>query len=172
MNESVISLFGYAENELIGHPVSIIFMPDDTPNFEQVEVFSSDEKVFRQERICKNKKGENIQVLLSATKVISDDKNSSLNEFICIILDITKQKKLETELLQAQKLESIGSLASGIAHEINTPMQYINDSMQFITDAFKKMLELYEIYQNAIVKMDTIPQLKATVKEIRELEKR
>jgi PAS domain S-box-containing protein len=50
--------------------------------------------------------------------------------------DVTKRKILESQLAQAQKLESIGQLAAGIAHEINTPTQYVGDNIRFLKDAF------------------------------------
>jgi len=46
-----------------------------------------------------------------------------------------RNKKLEYDLLQSQKMESIGTLAGGIAHEINTPTQYISDNLKFLSDA-------------------------------------
>jgi len=50
-------------------------------------------------------------------------------------LDETKHHLLEAELRSAQKLESVGRLASGIAHEINTPVQYVSDSMHFVKES-------------------------------------
>jgi PAS domain S-box-containing protein len=61
--------------------------------------------------------------------------------------DITERNLLREQLLQAQKLESVGQLAAGIAHEINTPTQYIGDNVRFLKDAFgdlKGLLTLYE----------------------------
>src|SRR5262249_37593762 len=61
--------------------------------------------------------------------------------------DVTESKLLRSQLLQAQKLESVGQLAAGIAHEINTPTQYIGDNVRFLKDAFQsidKVLTSYE----------------------------
>jgi signal transduction histidine kinase len=56
--------------------------------------------------------------------------------------DVTAIKALERELAQAQKLESIGQLSAGIAHEINTPTQYIGDNIRFIQETFQQVLGL------------------------------
>jgi PAS domain S-box-containing protein len=60
--------------------------------------------------------------------------------------DITERIMLREQLLQAQKLESVGQLAAGIAHEINTPTQYIGDNVRFLKDAFQDMQGLLENY--------------------------
>jgi PAS domain S-box-containing protein len=56
--------------------------------------------------------------------------------FTVIGADITERKLMEKQLAQSQKLRSIGQLASGIAHEINTPTQYVGDNIRFLQDAF------------------------------------
>ncbi|HDS29771.1 MAG TPA: PAS domain S-box protein, partial [Firmicutes bacterium] len=62
-----------------------------------------------------------------------------------IARDITDRKKMEEELKQAQKLKSIGQLAAGIAHEINTPMQYVGDNTRFFKDCIGNIFRLVEI---------------------------
>jgi signal transduction histidine kinase len=59
----------------------------------------------------------------------------------------SEREKMEMELRLAQKLESVGQLAAGIAHEINTPIQFIGDSVQFLEGAFEDLLCLIEIYR-------------------------
>jgi len=59
-------------------------------------------------------------------------------------LEITQRKELETQLVHAQKMEAVGQLASGIAHEINSPSQFANDNILFLkdaTDGFIKKLD-------------------------------
>lgn len=55
-----------------------------------------------------------------------------------------EQERLHTRLLQAQKLESIGQLAAGIAHEINTPAQFISANITFLTEAFEASSQLID----------------------------
>jgi PAS domain S-box-containing protein len=49
--------------------------------------------------------------------------------------DVTVEQQMQTELACAQRLAAVGTLAAGIAHEINTPIQFVNDSLHFLRDA-------------------------------------
>lgn len=67
--------------------------------------------------------------------------------FIFMGKDITEQMKRDHELAQSQKLESIGQLAAGIAHEINTPTQFVGDNTMFLNDSFIDLLRVLRQYQ-------------------------
>jgi PAS domain S-box-containing protein len=53
--------------------------------------------------------------------------------------DVTERQRLEAELRHAQKLESVGQLSAGIAHEINTPIQFMTANLAFLTEAFQDL---------------------------------
>jgi signal transduction histidine kinase len=61
---------------------------------------------------------------------------------VLIVRDVTMQRRSQAHAAQAQKLEAIGQLAAGIAHEINTPTQYIGDNLRFLRDAFAQIEQL------------------------------
>jgi PAS domain S-box-containing protein len=64
-----------------------------------------------------------------------------------LILDITDQRRLERELSQAQKLESVGRLSAGVAHEINTPVQFVSDSVHFVRESMGGVVAAVEKYR-------------------------
>lgn len=58
--------------------------------------------------------------------------------------DLLEIKRLELELRQADKLRAVGQLAAGVAHEINTPIQFVGDSLAFLRQGFREFLRLLD----------------------------
>ena len=66
-----------------------------------------------------------------------------------VFLDATARRDLEAKLRGAQKLEAVGRLASGIAHEINTPVQFVSDNVHFVADAVRTLVAVLTTYRAA-----------------------
>jgi PAS domain S-box-containing protein len=85
--------------------------------------------------------------------------------FSCVMRDITERVQLEKQLNQANKLESIGQLAAGIAHEINTPTQYVTDNITFLETTFASCFNVIQQCQDICNK----PAKDITEKELTEM---
>jgi len=70
--------------------------------------------------------------------------------FLLVVSDITEHRMLQIQLAQAQRLESVGQLAAGIAHEINTPTQFVSDNARFLQNAFPKLQDLLARYRQLL----------------------
>ena len=86
--------------------------------------------------------------------------------------DITERRLLRGQHLQAQKLESVGQLAAGIAHEINTPTQYIGDNVRFLRDAFADITDLLANHERLLAAVRDSPVAQEAAQEIAELAER
>jgi signal transduction histidine kinase len=64
-----------------------------------------------------------------------------------LLLDISNERQLERGLAQAQKLESVGRLAAGVAHEINTPVQFISDNVNFVRSSMRDVVAVVAKYR-------------------------
>ncbi len=83
-----------------------------------------------------------------------------------VITDISNIKKVELQLFHSQKMQTIGVLAAGIAHEINTPLQYIIGNSSFIKDITTKLIDFVQ----SIRRMHTDDSLSAPSDKLRAID--
>ena len=82
----------------------------------------------------------------STISPVMDEKGNILN-YVAVKRDVTRECQLQAQLKQAQRLETIGTLAAGIAHEINTPVQYVLANTHFLRDVLKDLTAMQGLYR-------------------------
>lgn len=139
-NPGAERLYGYSATEMAGRDIGVLWGPERAQEESAIrERLRRGEQISHLETVAVSKNGDLIPVLVT----ISPMRNCR-GEIVGashVAWDLSEQKRLQQQLAQSQKLESIGQLAAGIAHEINTPIQYIGDNAQFLSDAFTDVLK-------------------------------
>jgi len=96
--------------------------------------------------------------------------SSGEDELVCIVRDVTEQRELEQQLAQSQKLGAIGQLAAGVAHEINTPMQFIGDNLHFARGAITDLLSLVDLLRKTVHEASAAPVSPERLSELADAE--
>jgi len=111
------------------------------------------------------------KLLISGSSAPVRNNAGELVGYVMILENITEQKRIEAQLMLSQKMESVGLLAAGIAHEINTPMQYIGDNTNFFKEAFQALFDIHQAYawiNSSDLDLDTVPEMITKVRNLEE----
>jgi len=176
MNQAAEEITGWtqeaAEGRELGEVVNIEGPKDnDRVNASRAdEVNSPDLQGFSKRKVLLTRDG--------ISKIITDnnspvmDQNGRWLGDVLVFRDITEQNEMEAQLALSQKMESIGHLAAGIAHEINTPLQYVGDNTVFLQNAFARLCQALEEYRILLENTSAATGRAGLVEEGRELENR
>jgi|GEM_PF-1443351 len=143
-NKAAERIFGYSLDEAIGLHISVL-APSlfSAQRFERLQESGDAEFLGRtNESQGVHKNGASFPIHVAATSVAHDDQR----HLVALMRDLRDEKAKEAQRTHAQKLESIGQLAAGIAHEINTPIQYVGDNTHFVQENIVALLKLLDQY--------------------------
>ncbi|MGZ6317472.1 MAG: PAS domain S-box protein, partial [Anaerolineales bacterium] len=149
VNRKFTECTGYSPEEVIGNTPRILNAgkcPADL--YRNMWSAITQGKVWQGE-LCNKKKNGDIFWELATITPITNPKGE-ITHFLAVKEDITEKRTLESQLRHAQKMEGIGQLAAGIAHEINTPIQFVMDNLMFLNDSWKSVYELVQQYRSAV----------------------
>jgi PAS domain S-box-containing protein len=174
VNDHFVSILGYAKPEIIGKPVLNLWK-------------NPEERIKLSLKLSKNKYCENFEAefikkdgsslcgLISAQLI----NLKGVPHIIGMTRDLSQLKqdekeknRLKIELQQSQRMQSIGTLAAGIAHEINSPLQFTNDNVDFISNALDDIMKLVNTYKNLMMSCHTDEDKENAKNTIAEIEKK
>ncbi|GEM_PF-1126711 len=147
-NPAAEQTFGYQRDQVLGQDVSLLLPERSREPFQRslARGFTGGEfgaLNTRLEWTARRADGSEFPAGLTLTAVRYGDRPV----FTAFLRDLTEIARTEIELRQAQKLEAVGRLAAGVAHEINTPIQFVGDNTHFVRDALDLLWELLAAYQ-------------------------
>jgi PAS domain S-box-containing protein len=138
-NQSVENTFGFERKEVKGKNIEILIPSEENKKsiFEIFEEQMISENSSQAELFCRKEDNSVFPAEVSfGSWVVGRKRNYAL-----FIRDITEKIRVGNQLALSRKMEAIGALAAGIAHEINTPMQFISDNTNFIKESFESFSE-------------------------------
>jgi PAS domain S-box-containing protein len=144
-NKGAERIYGYAPEEVIGKNISLLLPPREAANGLPDESSEILEKIARGEgiehresaRVTKDRRRLDVSISVSPLR----DAKGDVIGASAIGRDITDQKRTETQLHQSQKMEAIGRLAGGVAHDFNNILGIINACTEFLRDRIEPAAE-------------------------------
>jgi len=139
-NRGAEHIYGYTPEEIVGKNISLL-VPSDRPNemSEILQKIGRGESLEHYESVRVTKDGRHLNVSISVSPL--RDAAGHIVGASAIVRDITAQKKAESQLRQSQKMEAIGRLAGGVAHDFNNILGIISACNEFLRDRVNPVSE-------------------------------
>jgi len=132
VNDKLCEITGHSRDELLRLTFSDLTVPEDRPEGEEARLamLARRQNTYTTEKRYRRKDGGIIWVSIVTT--LLRDPAGEPKYFIAVTADITQRRNMEQQFLRAQRMESIGTLASGIAHDLNNVLAPIMMSLELL----------------------------------------
>jgi len=170
-NPALGKMLGYSEAEILALGPEPLVHPEDREEVVttlRAAVSSPAREPYTATRRFLHRSGATVHTRLSVS-VATDAEQRPLFT-LAVVKDVSEMIRLEMELRHSQKLESVGRLAAGIAHEINTPIQFVGDSVRFVREAVDDFVSIVGSYQKLRAELEGDPRWAPEAARLAEME--
>jgi PAS domain S-box-containing protein len=146
-NPAATELYGYTPDEVLGRRVPEVF-PAAAPRIVEAmeRVVAGESATF--ETAYPREDGATLE--LSLTLAGFGHRDGAASSVVGIARNIGDQKTRDAEFHQESKLESLGRLSAGLAHEINSPIQFVGDNARFLEEAYEELIRVVGVYRGLL----------------------
>lgn len=159
-NKGAEEMYGWTEEEAIGKNANELLYTEESPELMEAKKMVIEKGEWSGELRQVTKEGKDI--IVDSRWALTYDRKVAPKSILIINTDITEKKKLEAQFLRAQRMDSIGTLAGGMAHDLNNMLTPITLSLQILREEFpdadnRKLVDIIE--KNTMRGADLIKQV-------------
>jgi len=152
VNKAYADIYGYHPSELIGKPFTMIVEQDKVDFWRDLhDKYLAGYKEIRGEWNTVHKSGKLLTILADAARIVGTDGKPKKVTFV---MDVTELSKLreesrlnEVQMMQTEKMSSLGQMVAGLAHEMNTPLGFVKNNIEMLEAKNKETKELIALYE-------------------------
>jgi two-component system NtrC family sensor kinase len=146
-NPAATQLFGFSPVEVVGQPVAIL---GDVAAREVIDALPGVLRGLPAEFEVVQVHEDGATVHTAWILSVVRDRTGAVHGVMGIVRDVGELKAREAELHRESKLESLGRLSAGLAHEINSPIQFVGDNARFLEEAYEELIRVVEVYRGLL----------------------
>ncbi len=166
LNRRVEEEYGYTKNELLGKPYQTVGDPDDGTVAQELKGLSKNKSMLftKRKHYKKDRKSFFVNVKVKSSRY------SHRDVLIASATDISESVEKETQLIQAGKMATLGTMAAGMAHEINQPLNVIQICADLLLKMMKKGISISDEDLSTMAKdiIDNVARAAGVIKHVRD----